>query len=951
LAEVSLWLNCIYGEGGDGQVFVPWFGSQLHCGNSLVGARRQVYRRSQVTSKKIGKATWHESAPERIELGQKLPADAIFHFLLGDPGMADYTDKVIKKMEPEAIEKIKEWQKGFAKQELTAEQVEYALRLTGRIGELWEQYGQEMGLMRQRTTDPLQVWGQPEESGVGTPLAQKDKIFEQEKLSKDVSNASSYRRLKLVMDYWCALWFWPIEWADDLPTREQFLQEVGAILGELEMLADAQAQLKLFPETQTDQQGKLFLATYGLVDLQRLRMFYPRLKQVEQIADQYHFFHWELEFADIFQSRGGFDLMVGNPPWLKIEWQEGGVLGDYNPLVVLRGLLANQLDQERGASFGVYSGLRAAYLREYEEASGTQNFLNAMQNYPLLKGIQTNLYKCFLPQVWMFGSAESVSGFLHQEAAYDDPKGGLLRSKLYQYLKVHLQFANEISLFADVDHHTKFSINIYQKPKNLDESIVRFVHVANLYSAKTVAECLESSPNSLIPGIKNDEGKWNTAGHPARIISVELEMLKLFATLYDPEGTVPREARLPALHTSNLASVLEKFAAVDRRLGDLQDSYYSTVMFDETNAVKKDHTIRRETQFATTPQNLILSGPHFFVGNPLNKTPRASCTQNSHYDVVDLMAIADDYLPRTNYVPDCDSIEYLRRTPKVPWDEKPPVTEFYRLAVRGMLNISQERTYIPSIIPPGIGHINGVQTTIFKNNDLLLKATSFGMSLIADFYIKTSGRGNLHHTWEVFPVINCNSALVIRVLALNCVTTYYAELWKESWQEDFSHDKWSKEDPRLHKTFWSNLLPIWQRNCSLRTDYARRQALVEIDVLAALALKLTLDELITIYRIQFPVMQQNERETYYDQTGRIIFTNSKGLIGVGLPRKGDKKKNIIGWEDVQHLTSGTVEVTITDDTQPGGAIQRTITYQAPFDKCDRVSDYRTAWAHFEQLQS
>jgi hypothetical protein len=285
------------------------------------------------------------------------------------------------------------------------------------------------------------------------------------------------------------------------------------------------------------------------------------------------------------------------------------------------------------------------------------------------------------------------------------------------------------------------------------------------------------------------------------------------------------------------------------------------------------------------------------------------------YDVVDLTAIADDYLPRTNYAPDCDSIEYLRRTPKVPWDEKPPVTEFYRLAVRGMLNISQERTYIPSIIPPGIGHINGVQTTIFKNNDLLLKATSFGMSLIADFYIKTSGRGNLHHTWEVFPVINCNSALVIRVLALNCVTTYYAELWKESWQEDFSHDKWSKEDPRLHKTFWSNLLPIWQRNCSLRTDYARRQALVEIDVLAALALKL--DELITIYRIQFPVMQQNERETYYDQTGRIIFTNSKGLIGVGLPRKGDKKKNIIGWEDVQHLTTGTVEVTITDDTQPG----------------------------------
>lgn len=42
LAEVSLWLNCIYG-GEDDRIFIPWFGLQLHCGNSLIGARRQVY--------------------------------------------------------------------------------------------------------------------------------------------------------------------------------------------------------------------------------------------------------------------------------------------------------------------------------------------------------------------------------------------------------------------------------------------------------------------------------------------------------------------------------------------------------------------------------------------------------------------------------------------------------------------------------------------------------------------------------------------------------------------------------------------------------------------------------------------------------------------------------------------------------------------------------------------
>ena len=93
-------------------------------------------------------------------------------------------------------------------------------------------------------------------------------------------------------------------------------------------------------------------------------------------------------------------------------------------------------------------------------------------------------------------------------------------------------------------------------------------------------------------------------------------------------------------------------------------------------------------------------------------------------------------------------------------------------------------------------------------------------------------------------------------------------------------------------------------------------------------------------------MQQYERETYFDMNGRIIFTTSKGLTGVGLPRKGNKAKGIIGWEDVQGMETGTVEVTVEDDTLPDGPIGRTIIYQAPFVKCDRVQDYCTAWNHF-----
>jgi hypothetical protein len=126
----------------------------------------------------------------------------------------------------------------------------------------------------------------------------------------------------------------------------------------------------------------------------------------------------------------------------------------------------------------------------------------------------------------------------------------------------------------------------------------------------------------------------------------------------------------------------------------------------------------------------------------------------------------------------------------------------------------------------------------------------------------------------------------------------------------------------------------------LRTDYERRQALVEIDALVAISLGLSLDELKTIYRAQFPVMREYENDTWYDRNGRIVFTCSKGLPGVGFSRTE--------WDGIKHKTSGTVERTVMDDTMPSGPRERTIVYEAPFDKCDREKDYEIAWAEFER---
>ncbi len=945
LAEVSLWLNCIY-KPENRKAFVPWFGMQLHCGNSLIGARRQVYSTTLIPRKKK-QPYWFDHEPQRVMVGDKLPNGVVFHFLLPDPGMANYTDKVIKSLAPNEIEIINNWRKEFCKDFYEDFDVDRLLALSKRIDELWQRHTDELRMMRQRTTDPLSIFGYEEDAHQSSTLEIKDKILAQEKLSEGVGNSSSYRRLKFVMDYWCALWFWQIEKADLLPSRYEYFMELAVILGETEMTFEPEPELPLFPETAIQNEVQKFVDDYKFVNVEKLAERFPRLGLVAKIAEEKRFFHWELEFADVFADNGGFDFILGNPPWIKIEWQEGDVLGDAQPLFVLQKFSANKLLQLRKEILIDFPRIRNEYFKEYEKSSATQNFINAKQNYPLLEGQKANLYKCFIPQSWVFSSLDSIQAFIHEEAHYDDPKGGIFRKAIYPRLKLHFRFENELQIFPDVGHAKKFGVNIYGQYSNS----ISFYNIANLFVTQTIDRCFDDNGHKEVTGIKNDNDQWNTEGNFKRIIHVNEEILKLFALLYDDKGTPAIEARLPALHSQQLLTVIEKFTKQSQYLIDLENEYFSTpsTCWHETSA-QNNGIIKRETCFPQNTQGLILSGPHFFVGSPFHKTPRASCTEKSHYDVIDFTRLQENYLPRTNYVIDCELNHYKEHLPQINWyknNDKNFITDYYRIVFRRRLNNSAERTLIPAIIPLHCSHVHPILSITFRDYNHLLKVTGLSSSILFDFFIKILGKSDLYETTlRLLPIPITPKEVILRTLILNCLTTHYSELWSIRYNPSFKQDKWTKTDPRLNNDFFKNLPPHWQRNVALRTDYERRQALVEIDVLAAMALGLTLDELITIYRVQFPVMRQYEKDTWYDQNGRIVFTISKGLVGVGFPRKG--KKGEQGWEDIKDMKTGTVERTIIDDTMPGGPIERTIIYEAPFDRCDREEDYHTAWEAFEK---
>lgn len=101
-----------------------------------------------------------------------------------------------------------------------------------------------------------------------------------------VRNDPDLARLRLAFDAWCALWFWPADRIADAPLSDTFVDPA--------------------PAART---------------------------VIAEVAQRLRFFHWELEFPEVFhRTGGGFSAMVGNPPWETLQPNSKEFFSEYDPL-------------------------------------------------------------------------------------------------------------------------------------------------------------------------------------------------------------------------------------------------------------------------------------------------------------------------------------------------------------------------------------------------------------------------------------------------------------------------------------------------------------------------------------------------------------------------------------------------------------------------------------------
>jgi hypothetical protein len=699
---------------------------------------------------------------------------------------------------------------------------------------------------------------------------------------------------------------------------------------------------------------------------------FPWLHTVRELAVEQGFLHWELEFALIFTTRGGFDLQVGNPPWFRPHWNESAVLAEHDPWWALAEKASTEDKTANRVQLLETSAVRDYVLRESTNVAAQVALLSSPQVYPLITGTQANLYRAFMAQSWTHATAAGTIGLIHPDTHFVGEDEGKLRAAAYHRLRIHGDFVNQHHRFfpKPVGEHSHFGVHVYGPAREIS-----FDHLSWLVSADALRNSKHADGSKELPEYRTAVGTLDERPHPARVITVDAELLAKWRRLFGGDDRPLAETRLLSPVSTAELPAIEALANHRYRLGVLAPRISSG--YHESGA-KKDNLIGYNRVNATTGieykpstwRRVVLKGVQLGVATPVFK--RYDANPNDPHGV-DLIDLPDDFVSDTEYVRvtgrtpqylaeqdrwiDHQALADLHGNDRAVERARAEValaqgiaedkvslsavdavltrrsrrryTTFYRLAWRTQIAPNTERVLFGALVPPGAAHIDNVHSLALKTTVETCVTAGFFAAIPLEYFVRITGLGHLRpgsarallSPQAAHPLA---PALLLRTLRLNCLTTAYQRLWREIHSPAWQQDEWVLNWPGLAPL--QDVGPDWTSNTPLRTEQARRSALVEIDALVAVWLGMDADTLIAAYRGRFPVLRKFEAVTYFDAAGSKLTGNARAY---------GQRQTKESWKELHEHLADPEHI-----PPPQG-------YVAPINKVDREAEMRAAHAVFQ----
>lgn len=182
------------------------------------------------------------------------------------------------------------------------------------------------------------------------------------------------------------------------------------------------------------------------------------VRTVEALASQYRFFHWHLAFPTVF-AKGGFDVVLGNPPWERVKLQEQEFFATRSPEIAQSANAAAR-KKKIAALPATDPALWSAWCEASREAEGSSFFVRQSRRFPLCGKGDVNTYALFAEHNRALIGGRGRAGFIVPTGiATDDTTkeffGALIADR---QLSRFYSFENEDFIFPSVHHAFKFAL-------------------------------------------------------------------------------------------------------------------------------------------------------------------------------------------------------------------------------------------------------------------------------------------------------------------------------------------------------------------------------------------------------------------------------------------------------------------------------------------------------------